>query len=145
MKALLAGALSFAFFSALPSGALSFALYLNRQSVPEATGDLLLALYLIGFTAALTAAGFVIPIALDRRWHGLAWRRAAVIAGALGLLAPVARLGAAAATGSALRPLFHEAPTAAMAILHVVPGLVLGVVAVVLARAVRPAERLPET
>src|SRR5262249_26094865 len=75
MKTLLAGALSFGLFSALPSGALSFALYLNRRSVPDATGDLLLALYLVGLTAALTAAGFVIPIALDRRWHGLAWRR----------------------------------------------------------------------
>jgi hypothetical protein len=72
-------------------------------------------------------------------WRRLAPWRALLIGGVLGLVEPMVALLTTALIAAAVLPLFHSARWLAIALLQGVPGLVLGLVAVLIARSWRPA------
>jgi len=137
VKTVVLATLSFAVFRAAPSIALSMALLFQGPRRPDVLGDLILASYVVALSASLSALGFLIPTALSATWRRLATRRAVIIAGVLGLLSPIMSLVVTAMTARAILPLFHSAPWLAIALLHGLPGVALGLVALVFARAGR--------
>ena len=137
MKTVALGALAFAILRGIPSVALSVALIGQGTRRPDALGDALLALALVAVATSLATAGFVIPTALSATWRGLSTQRAMIIAGAVGLAAPVASLAVVAAIARPLLPLFHSARWLAIALFNGLPGVALGLVAVLIAWIVR--------
>ncbi len=138
MKSTVVGALSFAVAASSPALALSLAaLFSGSGQRANAFDDFLLVLYLLAVSASLGAIGYLIPTAASARWRRLTAGRAALISGALGLIAPLVALLVAALAAPAVLPLFRVARWLAVAILHGVPGLVLGAVAVLIAKASR--------
>src|SRR5262245_62544310 len=93
MKTVLLATLSFAALMAVPAllftGAALFGQSSRRQNP---TDDFLLATYLVVVASFLSTVGFMAVTAFSARWRGLSAWRAVVIAGALGLIAPVVTL-----------------------------------------------------
>jgi hypothetical protein len=136
VKATLLGVASFAVGSVLLGFALSLLLLLSpAPHRPDTTGDFLMAGIYYGYSAAFKSIGFLIPTAFSRSWRRLGALRAVVIAGALGVLSPIAYYAVAALIAKPVLPLFHSAPWLATAILFGVPGVALGVLAAMIARA----------
>lgn len=130
MKSTALGALSFAVAAASPALALSLsALFSQNAQRANAFDDFLLVLYLLAVSASLGAIGYLIPTATSVTWRRLGAWRAVLISSALGLIAPLVALLVAALAAPAVLPLFRGAPWLAVAILHGVPGLLLGAVA----------------
>jgi hypothetical protein len=134
-RTLLAGTVAFLVGSAIPRTLLTLMLVRDAPPRPDPTGDLLLALYLLGVETLAATAGFLLVTAFDRLWRGLAWKRAALIAGGLGLAAPIARFATLAATGYAILPVMRKWPALGVGLHFGLPGVVLGFVALALARA----------
>lgn len=129
-------ALSFAALMVIPALLLSAgALYFQTPRRPDALGDFLVAAYFVFFSSSLSTVGFLIPTAFSEPWRALAASSAAVIAGSLGLVGPLVVLAVAALGAAALLPLFHTVPWLATTLFHAVPGIVLGVAALLIARA----------
>lgn len=136
MKTVALATLSFAALMVIPALLLtSTALYFQTPRRPDALGDFMVAAYFVFFSSALATAGFLIPTALSAPWRALAASRAAVIAGSLGLIAPLVVLAVAALGSAALLPLFRTVPWVATTLFHAVPGVVLGVAALLIASA----------
>jgi hypothetical protein len=138
VKTVVLATLAFAIFRAAPSAALTLALAIQGSHRPDPLGDVLVAVYLAALSASLSTLGFLVTTALSATWRGLAPRRAALIAGVLGLLAPIVSLVVTALTARALLPLFHSAPWLAIGLFNGLPGVALGVIALAIARAWRP-------
>jgi len=135
MKTVAIAAFSFAVFRTLPGLLLSLTVFSQSSaSRPDPIGDFLVAAYLAATSTLLSTAGFVIPTALSARWRQLRVSRAAVIAGILGLIGPVAMLFVSALYAPLLLPLFRSVLWLATALFHGIPGLVLGLLAVLIAR-----------
>jgi len=133
MKTVAIAAFSFAVFRTLPGLLLSLTLFSRSSSRPDPIGDFLVAAYLAASSTLLSTAGFVIPTALSSTWRRLRVSRAAIIAAVLGLIGPIATLLVAALDAPLLLPLFKSALWIATALFHGIPGVVLGVVAVLIA------------
>ena len=134
MKTVAIAAFSFAVFRTLPGLLLSLTLFSQSSaSRPDPIGDFLVAMYLAATSTLLSTAGFVIPTALSPRWRQLRVSRAAIIAGILGLIGPVAMLFVSSLYAPLLLPLFRSALWLATVLFHGIPGLVLGLVAVLIA------------
>src|SRR6185436_5522912 len=130
MKTVAIAAFSFAVCRTLPGLLLSLTLFSQSSSRPDQIGDFLVAAYLAASSTLLSTAGFVIPTALSSTWRRL---RAAIIAGVLGLIGPIATLLVTAVDAPLLLPLFRSALWIATALFHGIPGVVLGLAAVLIA------------
>jgi|SRR5438874_9249473 len=138
MKTVMLAALSFATFMAGPALVLTLvALLLQNPRRADAVGDFVLAAYLVAISVALSTLGFVITTGLSAMWRRLGVSRAAIIAGAVGLVGPIASLGINVLGAPALLPLFHAAPWLATSLFHGFPGIVLGAVALLIAWMIR--------
>jgi hypothetical protein len=115
-------------------------LFASNQRRPNAVDDFLVVAYLLAVSSTLSTLGFLLATGLSAMWRRLATSRAVVIAGVLGLVAPVASLFIAALGAAVLLPLFRSAPRLATTLFHLVPGVVLGAAALLIAR-VWPARR----
>jgi hypothetical protein len=136
MKTVLLAAVSFATALASPGLVLSLAaLYFHSPRRPTVQDDFLVASYLVAISSSLSTLGFLLPTALSAGWRRLAAWRAILIAGALGLLAPLVALAVAALSALAVLPLFRTAPWLATTLLHALPGVLLGATAPLIARA----------
>jgi hypothetical protein len=136
MKNALLGFACFAAGGVIP-GLLFSAAALLGQPVPRpsAFDDLLMVLYLLGVSVAIAAVGFSIPVAVARSWRFLPARRAVLIAALFGLVAPVASLAFTGVSAGVLAPFFRTAPWLTTIILYGFPGVLLGMSAVIVARA----------
>lgn len=134
MKTVAIAAFSFAVFRTLPGLLLSLTLFSQSSaSRPDPIGDFLVAAYFAATSTLLSTAGFVIPTALSARWRQLRVSRAVLIAGLLGLIGPVAMLFLSSLYAPLLLPLFRSALWLATVLFYGIPGLVLGLVAVLIA------------
>jgi len=133
MKTVAIAAFSFAVCRTLPGLLLSLTLFSQSSSRPDPIGDFLVAAYLAASSTLLSTAGFVIPTALSSTWRRLRVPRAAIIAGVLGLIGPIATLLVTAVDAPLLLPLFRSALWIATALFHGIPGVVLGLAAVLIA------------
>jgi len=131
---LLAGTLAFLVCSAVPRAVLTLALVSQAPPRPDRKGDLLLATYLLALASVLATVGFLLVTAFNRRWRSLGWRRAALVAGGLGLASPIARFLTLAAAGGALLPVIRSCPALGTGLHYGLPGVLLGIVALVIAR-----------
>lgn len=130
-----AGGLSFAICAATPALLLSLAAGLSGHTTrPDPAGDFLLAGYFVAISAILSTLGFLIPTSFSALWRRLATSRAVIIAGGLGLIAPIATLAVLAVTSTAVLPLFRSAPWLAVALMYGLPGVMLGAVALLIAK-----------
>jgi hypothetical protein len=134
-KTLLAATFTFMVCSAIPRTLLTLMLIRDAPPRPDRKGDLLLAFYLLAVETLAATAGFLLVTAFDRRWRGFAWKRAALIGGGLGLAAPIARFATLAATGYAILPVMRSVPALGIGLHWALPGVLLGFVALALARA----------
>ena len=135
MKAVALGTLSFAVLTAIPALVIPLGALLSQ--VPRRASvwdDFLFAAYLVAVSSAISTAGFLIASALSARWRRLPGWRAVIIGGGLGLVGPVVGLLVAALAAPALLPLFHSTPRLAAMLFHGLPGIVLGLAAVLVAR-----------
>jgi len=147
MKTVLLASLSFAALMVVPALLLTgTALLAQGARRPSAADDFLLATYLVVVATFLSTVGFMTATVFSARWRGLGVWRAVVIAGALGLIAPVVTLFGAGLGPVLMLPLFRSAPRVATILFYLVPGLVLGVAALLIARVrpVRPSRLPPE-
>lgn len=135
MRTVWLATLSFAVGRVMPTLLLMLMLSLQGSRRTRTLDDLLMASYLVAVSASLATVGFLIPTALSATWRQFPARRGAVIAGVLGLVSPIAALLLTAVIARAVLPLFHAAPWLAIGILQGGPGVVLGLVAVVIAYA----------
>ena len=141
MKTALLATLSFAALMVVPALLLTGTALLTQGSRrPSAADDFLLATYLVVVASFLSTVGFLAATVFSARWRGLSVRRAVVIAGALGLIAPVVTLFGAGLGSVLLLPLFRSAPRVATVLFYLFPGFVLGGAALLIAR-VLPARR----
>ena len=141
MKTVALATLSFAISMTSPALVLALvSVFASHQRRPDAVGDFLVVLSLLAVSSALSTLGFMMATGLSAVWRSLATSRAVVIAGVLGLVAPVASLFIAALGAAVLLPLFRSAPRLATTLFHLVPGVVLGAAALLIAR-VWPARR----
>lgn len=144
MKTVAIAAFSFAVCRTLPGLLLSLTLFSQSSAQrPDRFGDFLVAAYLAASSTLLSTIGFVIPTALSARWGELRVRRAVMIAGILGLIAPAATLFITALYSPLLLPLFRSALWMATALFHGIPGVVLGLLAVLIARMGREKKKGP--
>jgi hypothetical protein len=139
MKTVVLSIVAYAVFKTLPSLLLSLALLLStpRPSRPDPTGDLLLAGYLIGLSTGFSVLGFLLGTAWSAAWRRLSTKRAVMIAGALGLAAPIANLVFAMVAAPILLPMLRSGHWLAVPFQYGFGGLVLGGIAVLIARAGR--------
>ena len=135
MRTVALATLSFGVFKMMPALLLMLALFVQGSRRTHTLDDVLTASYLIAVSTSLATLGFLIPTALSATWRQLPARRGAVIAAVLGLVSPIAALLLTAVIARAVLPLFHSAPWLAIGILQAGPGVVLGLVAVVVALA----------
>lgn len=134
MKPTVLGVASFAVCSTVPWLVLSLLLLLSpAPHRPDASGDFMMAGIYYGYSEAFKSIGFLIPIALSASWRRLGAMRAVIVAGALGVLSPIAYYLVALVIAKPVLPLFHSAPWLATALLLGLPGVVLGGVAVAIA------------
>src|SRR5262245_33914481 len=143
MKTVVLSGLVFALCASSLALVLPLAIVLSSSTHrPNPLDDFLLAGYVIAVSASLRTAGFVIATAPSSAWRSMARKRAILISGAMGLLSPVASLLVLAAGASLVLQLFHSAPRLAVVVMHGVPGLLLGALAVLIARIsrLRPGE-----
>jgi hypothetical protein len=135
VKTVVLAAFSFAIFMTSPALVLTLvSLFASHQRRPDAVGDFLVVAYLLAVSSTLSTLGFSIATGLSATWRSLATSRAVVIAGVLGLVAPVASVFIAALGAAVLLPLFRSAPRLATTLFHLVPGVVLGAAALLIAR-----------
>jgi hypothetical protein len=135
MKTVVLATLSYATFMTGPALVLTLvSLFGSHQRRPDAVGDFLVVVYLLAVSSALSTLGFMLATGLSARWRRLVTSRAVVIAGVLGLVAPVASLFIAALGAAVLLPLFRSAPRLATTLFHLLPGVVLGAAALLIAR-----------
>jgi hypothetical protein len=135
MKAAVVGTVVFAIAQAVPGALFSLALFFQSPRRPDATGDFLVIVILAGTAVALSSVGFFIPVVFSDSWRRLTGLRRVIIAAGLGVAAPIAALFVGAVMSAALLPLFRSGYWLAAAPFHGLPGLVLGAVAVLSARA----------
>jgi ABC-type transport system involved in multi-copper enzyme maturation permease subunit len=134
-KTVVLGAISFAFFSAAPALLLASMALLTRSSYrPNPVDDFLLAAFLVVIATALATLGFLGVTALSPPWRGLTARRAIIIAGVLGFVAPIVTLFGVGLGPTLMLPLFRSAPRLATVLFYLVPGVVLGAAALLISR-----------
>ena len=132
---IVAGGLSFAICAATPALLLSLAAGLSGHATrPDPVGDVLLAGYFVAMSTFVSTLGFLIPTSFSASWRQLATSRAVIIAGGLGLIAPIATLAVLGVTATAVLPFFRSAPWLAITLMHGLPGLMLGTVALLIAK-----------
>jgi hypothetical protein len=132
----LLGSVAFALGSAIPGLLLAVAIAYSRASVAATPwDDMLVAWYIVGLSAVLSTAAFLIVTALSGYWRRLARRRAMLIGAALGLISPFASLALLMVTAAALRPLFQSVAMPAAIVFYALPGFGLGLAAPWVARA----------
>ncbi len=112
MKTVAVAAFSFAICGTIPGILLSLTLFTQGPARPDAIGDFLVAAYLAGTATLLSTAGFAISTAISARWRRLRVSRAVIIAGGLGLIAPVATLFLTALYAPAPAPTVQGRPLA---------------------------------
>ena len=136
MKTVVLSTMSYAVFKVVPSILLTLALFSSpiRQSRPDVMGDFLVAGYLMGISSGLSVVGFLAATAWSASWRGLPAMRASIIAGALGLVSPVVSLFVGAASSVVLLPLLRQGHWIGMALFYGLGGVVLGGVAVIVAK-----------
>lgn len=135
MKNALLGTAAFIAGSAVPGLLLSAATLLGRPAPRDGTlDDFLFAAYLIAVSSGIAAVGFLACVAIAPSWRRLSAVRASAIAAGLGLMAPIAHFVGAALAAGVVLPLFRTAPWLAMAVYFGLPGVVLGVSALLLGR-----------
>ena len=111
MKTVVLATLSFGAFMGLPALLLTAtALLAHGSRRPSPVDDFLLATYLVVAASVLSTVGFLAATAFSARWRGLSAWRAVVIAGALGLIAPVMTLFGAGFGSVLVLPLSRSAP-----------------------------------
>jgi len=101
---------------------------------PDPTGDLLMVLIYYGATNGFRTLGFLLPTASSPAWRRWPTKRAVITAAALGLTSPITSLLGLALIVKWVLPMFHWAPWLATGLSSGVPGLMLGLVAVIIAR-----------
>jgi hypothetical protein len=141
MRTVTLATLSFAICTVVLKLVLPLLLWVQGPPRPNAFDDFLVVLYLVGVSSSLETLGFLIPTAASATWRRLAPKRGVVIAAGLSLMSPFAFLLALAVSARAVLPLFHTAPWAAVGLQYGLPGLVLGVAAVLIARMQRSESR----
>ena len=109
----------------------------GRVGGRRVSDDLLMAVAVMAVSAAFATLGFVLVTAPSAAWRRLRPVRVLIIGGGLGLVAPTTLVLITALIATAVLPLFHSARWLAVAILEGVPGIVLGLVAVLIARSWR--------
>jgi len=138
MKNVVLGALTFLLTAFAPGIALSLAALMSSPVAsqrPDPTGDLLMVLIYYGATNGLRTLGFLIPTALSPAWRSWSTKRAVITASVLGLTSPITSLLGLALIIKAVLPMFRWSPWLATGLSSGVPGMVLGLVAIVIARA----------
>jgi hypothetical protein len=139
VKARAYGVLAFIVAAVVPSLLLSLALLAQNPARPDMTGDMLLALWYLAVVTLSVAGGFVVPIVASKRFAALRPIQATLVGGGLGLVSPIVVLFLPALYAAAVLPLFHTTPWLAAALLKVIPGVFLGLVAVAIAWRLRGA------
>jgi hypothetical protein len=130
MKNIMLGTLSFALFAMTPSLLLSLSALLSGPTPRQnPSDDFLFVAYYLAVSHGLMAAGFLVSTALSQTWRRTRTLHATVIASLLGLVSPAAYYAVLALTTTLVLPLFRTAAWSAVAITHVMPGLVLGAAA----------------
>ena len=140
MKAVVVGALSFLICMAATTLLPSVLLWYQGSTRPDPTGDFLLATYLAGASTGATVVGFVLATGVSARWRRQTPRRAAIIGGVLGFIAPISSLFVLAVTVPIVLPLLRSAYWLGFALMHGIPGLVLGGAGALIASAFAPAK-----
>jgi len=138
MKNVIVGAATFLLAAFVPGIALSLAAMLSSPGASQRsdpTGDFLMVLIYYGATHGFKTLGFVIPIALSAAWRRWSTKRAIITAVVLGLTSPITSLLGLALIVKWVLPMFHWAPLLATGLSSGIPGVLLGFVAIVIARA----------
>jgi hypothetical protein len=131
---LLAGTLAFLVCSAVPRAVLTLALVSQAPPRPDRKGDLLLATYLLALASAVATVGFLLVTALDRRWRSLAGGAPLSSRAASASRLPSRVFLTLAAAGGALLPVLRSFPALGTGLHYGLPGVLLGIVAIVIAR-----------
>ena len=137
VKTTLLGAFAFLLAAVAPGLALSTAAMVSQpvgQQRPDPTGDFLVVLIYYGSTNGFRTLGFLLPTALSPAWRSWSTTRAVITAAALGLTSPITSLLGSALIVRWVLPMFHWAAWLATGLSSGVPGLLLGLVAIVIAR-----------
>lgn len=137
MKNALLGAFAFLLAAFAPSVGLWIVAMMSSpvaEQHTDPTGDILMVLIYYGSTNGLRTLGFLIPTAVSRAWQRWPTKRAVVTAAVLGLTSPITSLLGLALIVKWVLPMFQWAPGLATALSSGVPGLLLGLVAIVIAR-----------
>jgi hypothetical protein len=137
MKNVVLGAFAFLLAAFAPSLALSLAAVLSSpvaQHRPDPVGDWLMVLIYYGSTNGFRTLGFVIPTALSPAWRHWSTKGVLITAAILGLTSPITALLGLALIVRGTLPMFHWAPWLAAGLSSGVPGLLLGLFAIGIAR-----------
>ena len=137
MKNVLLGAPVFLLAAFAPGMALSIGAMLSSPVAsqrPDPTGDFLMVLIYYGSTNGLRTLGFAIPTALSPAWRRWSTKRVVITAAVLGFTSPITSLLGLALIVKGVLPMFHWAPWLAMGLSSGVPGVLLGLVAIAMAR-----------
>ena len=137
MKNTLLGAIAFLLAAFAPSLGLWIVAMMSSpvaQPRPDPTGDFLMVLIYYGATNGLRTLGFLLPTALSPAWRRWPTKRAVQTAAVLGLTSPITSLLGLALIVRWVLPMFHWAPGLATVLSSGVPGLLLGLIAIVIAR-----------
>jgi len=138
MRTITLATISFAICTFTLKLVLPLLLWIQGPPRPNAFDDFLVVLYLVGVSSSLETLGFLIPTAISRTWRRLAPKRGVLIAAVLSVMSPVALALVLAVSARAVLPLFHTAPWAAVGVQFGLPGVLLGMAAVLIARMQRP-------
>lgn len=138
MRLAIVGAIAF-FVSSTMIGLLFTAasLYNRTVRISSALDDFLLPAYLIFFAMTIFTVGFLIPTVVAPTWRRLTPIQAMLIAGPLGVTSPVFYLLGLTAGARVLLPLFRSTPWLATVLTYMIPGALLGLIAVLIATVVQ--------
>lgn len=137
MKNVLLGAIAFLLAAFAPGMALSLGAMLSSPRAsprPDPTGDFLMVLIYYGVTNGFRTLGFLVPTALSPAWRTWSTKRVVIAASVLGLTSPITSLLGLALIVKGVLPMFRWAPWLAAGLSSGIPGLLLGLVAIVIAR-----------
>lgn len=138
MKNVVLGAIAFLLAAFAPGMALSLAAMLSSPGAtprPDPTGDFLMVVIYYGATNGFRTLGFLVPTALSAAWRTWSTKRVVITASVLGLTSPITSLLGLALIVKGVLPMFRWAPWLAVGLSSGIPGLLLGLVAIVIARA----------
>jgi len=141
MKSAFAGAVAF-FLPATTIGLLFCAASLFNRTSPGKDGssaldDFVLPAYLIVFAMTFAAIGFLVTTMASPAWRGLVTRKAMLVAAGLGMTYPVFYILGLAGSAWLILPLIRSTPRLGTTLTLVIPGVLLGITAILLAKHLR--------